>query len=596
MRLIRASTWSEPSGLVFGNFAPDDIPPYAILSHTWGDDEVTWGDCVRGTTDKSSFAKIRYSAVQAVADNLEWIWIDSCCIDKSSSAELSEAINSMYAWYKNSEVCYAYLSDVSATVDTSNTDGDFARCRWFTRGWTLQELLAPADLVFYSQDWVMIGEKTTLCRPLSIITGIDEGILTGARALESASIAKRMSWAAHRRTTRPEDVAYCLMGLFDVNMPMLYGEGQRAFLRLQEEIMKQSDDQSLFAWVDVDASVDAYRGLLASSPRSFAYSNSVFPYQDWEPRPPYQLTNRGLRIDLPTTPHGVESDGVFVAALDCPAPPRYEDNSFLAIYLKKISQGDQQFARIRVGQFAKVLERGKRQAMFVRQNFAGIADVEGVFPQHVLQLRRGPSPLLYKIEKVIVRAGERKDPPPIISSSKAVVREWIPAPQLVAFRDPKSAGQLAGALIFSRNDDGERLLVMLGSIDKLGIGFHAKELPVTDPDDFNKESSDLELDDLQDEYRPTPAGRDIQLKYHRVSVHIETVIVNRTKFLMTDVSVEKTASSRRVAEAVKAAIHVYDTAFGRENRTEASQECGPKELRPKKPMAWKNLIKSKAKK
>lgn len=265
MRLIRVSTLGEPSGLVFHDFAPDDIPPYAILSHTWGD-EVTWKDCVAGTAArKASFAKIRGACAQAVVDKLDWIWIDSCCIDKSSSAALSEAINSMCAWYRDSVVCYAHLSGVSAAADTSSTDGEFARCRWFFRGWTLQELLAPADLIFYSEDWVRIGEKT---------------------ALESASVAKRMSWAAHRRTTRPEDVAYCLMGLFSVKMPMLYGEGQRAFLRLQEEIMKQSDDQSLLAWVDADASVDAYRGLLATSPRSFAYSNSVFPYQDWEPRPP----------------------------------------------------------------------------------------------------------------------------------------------------------------------------------------------------------------------------------------------------------------------------------------------------------------------
>ncbi|PHH58808.1 hypothetical protein CDD81_4368 [Ophiocordyceps australis] len=594
MRLIKASTVGEPSGLLFHDFAPDHVPPYAILSHTWGDDEVVFGDCVSGTTShKSSFAKVRDSCAQAVADDLDWIWIDSCCIDKSSSAELSEAINSMYAWYKDSEVCYAHLSGVSASADTSKTDGEFARCRWFTRGWTLQELLAPAALVFYSEDWVMMGEKTALSRPLSVITGIDEGILTGAKALESASIAKRMSWAAYRRTTRPEDVAYCLMGLFGVNMPMLYGEGQRAFLRLQKEIMKQSDDQSLLAWVDVDASVDAYRGLLAKSPLSFAYSNSVLPYQDWEPRPPYHITNRGLRIDLPMTPHGEESDGIFVAALDCPSPPDYQDNSFLAIYLKKISNGDQQFARIRVGQFAKVLERGERQTIYVRQAFSAIADIDGVFPQHVLQLRRGPSPLEYRVKRVIVGKGQDKNPPRVILSSRAIVRKWIPVPNPVAFRDPKVMDQLAGALIFSRNHDGERLLIMFGSIDGLGVGFHAMELPVAYPGRPDEESDSLALESLQNEYRPTPAGRDLQLRYHRVSIHVDTVIVNRTKFLMTDVHIQTTASSSRVEEAVQAAMHIYDTAFGRENRIEASRMAEQREPKQKKSMFWKRLMQGK---
>ncbi|PHH79370.1 hypothetical protein CDD82_2429 [Ophiocordyceps australis] len=591
MRLIRASTAVEPSGLAFRDFTPDHVPPYAILSHTWGDDEVIYGDCLSGTAhQKSSFAKIRDSCAQAVADNLDWIWIDSCCIDKSSSAELSEAINSMYAWYKNSQICYAHLSGVCSSVDTSETDGEFATCKWFTRGWTLQELLAPANLVFYSEDWVMVGEKTALSSPLSIITGIDEGILTGAKALESASIAKRMSWAAYRRTTRPEDVAYCLMGLFGVNMPMLYGEGDRAFLRLQEEIMKQSDDQSLLAWVDTDASDNAYRGLLARSPLSFAFSNSVFPYQDWEPRPPYHMTNRGLRIDLPITPHGGDSDGIFIAALDCPAPPDYQDNSFLAIYLKKIWHGDQQFARIRAGQFAKVLERGTRQTMYVRQTFSTIADIEAIFPQHVLQLRRGPSPSEYEVERVIVGKGQAEDPPLVILSSRGIVRQWIPTPKPVAFRDPKVTGQLAGALVFSRIHDGERLLVMFGSINGLGVGFHAIELPVAHPDGPDAESDSLELDSLQNDYRPTPPGRDIQLKYHRVSVHVDIAIVDRTKFLMTDVYIQKTASSSRVEEAVQAAAHMYDAAFGRENRAEASRMAEQREPRPKMSMVWKRLM------
>lgn len=168
-----------------------------------------------------------------------------------------------------------------------------------TRGWTLQELLAPSEIVFFSRDWVEIGKKSTLCGILSKITRIDEKILMHVKPLESASIAKRMSWAAHRKTTRSEDIAYCLMGIFSVNMPMLYGEGgERAFLRLQEEIMKHSDDQSIFAWVDREAPSDSLHGLLATSPSKFAGCHTIFPYDNWDPRPPYSMTNRGLRIDL----------------------------------------------------------------------------------------------------------------------------------------------------------------------------------------------------------------------------------------------------------------------------------------------------------
>ena len=169
-------------------------------------------------------------------------------IDKRSSAELSEAINSMYTWYANAEVCYAYLSDVSESAAIDGAGSECARSRWFTRGWTLQELIAPRSMVFYSANWTKIGEKSNSISPLlSTTTGIDADILTGDRELETASVAKRMSWAARRTTTRTEDLAYSLMGIFSVNMPMLYGEGAKAFISLQEEIMKASDDETLFA-------------------------------------------------------------------------------------------------------------------------------------------------------------------------------------------------------------------------------------------------------------------------------------------------------------------------------------------------------------
>ncbi|KAF2201152.1 hypothetical protein GQ43DRAFT_448996 [Delitschia confertaspora ATCC 74209] len=203
---------------------------------------------------------------QARQDNLAYVWIDTCCIDKSSSAELSEAINSMWRYYERSAMCYAYLDDVdvfdplrgghgvSNASDGSSEEltskqvdlideKDLARSRWFTRGWTLQELIAPARVAFYIKGWNFVGYKATMGRKLERITGIGTEILMEHwPKLDTVSVARRMSWAAKRETTRVEDMAYCLLGIFDVNMPLLYGEGEKAFVRLQEEIMKDSDD------------------------------------------------------------------------------------------------------------------------------------------------------------------------------------------------------------------------------------------------------------------------------------------------------------------------------------------------------------------
>ncbi|KAI0809439.1 HET-domain-containing protein [Xylaria sp. FL0064] len=208
--------------------------------------------------------KILKTCLQARKDGLNYLWVDTNCIDKTSSAELSEAINSMYSWYYSSSICYAYLSDVQITdltLDASNPGAgqlkadrsdsslnSFRQSRWFRRGWTLQELLAPRTVRFYSHDWMTIGTKNQMAALLANITRVDEKYLLYAEDIRSASIAQRMAAVADRTTTRPEDIAYCLLGLFNVNMPLLYGEGAMAFVRLQEEIMRVSDDHSLFAW------------------------------------------------------------------------------------------------------------------------------------------------------------------------------------------------------------------------------------------------------------------------------------------------------------------------------------------------------------
>lgn len=169
--------------------------------------------------------------------------MDTCCIDKSSSAELSEAINSMYTLYKKSYLCIVYLDD----VDGAWWDFELKYSRWFTRGWTLQELIAPRVLLFFDKHWKFIKTKDSIATLLAEITGIDTKVLRTGDT-KGISVAAKMSWAAKRTTTRPEDLAYSLMGIFDVNMPTIYGEGDKAFIRLQEEIMKKSNDQSLFAW------------------------------------------------------------------------------------------------------------------------------------------------------------------------------------------------------------------------------------------------------------------------------------------------------------------------------------------------------------
>ena len=242
--------------------SPDAIDGgYVILSHTWDENESTFQD-VRGLKERCQLSgenpldlvssKIRQCCVVAARDGFRWVWIDTCCIDKTSSTELSEAINSMFRWYAESEVCYAFLADVPVG-DVANASGSaFRRARWHKRGWTLQELIAPIHVVFLSRDWTRIGNKTTLTTLLEEITSVPAQVLTREVHFHDLSIAERMSWASMRVTTRAEDEAYCLMGLFNVNMPTIYGEGQQAFRRLQEEIMKQSIDSSLFVWGDPD--------------------------------------------------------------------------------------------------------------------------------------------------------------------------------------------------------------------------------------------------------------------------------------------------------------------------------------------------------
>ncbi|KAJ0303850.1 hypothetical protein COL516b_006292 [Colletotrichum fioriniae] len=301
MRLLETET------LTLHEFVEGQVPKYAILSHTWGEEEVLFRDLGNGPSDKAGWTKIQSACRVAHDRGYDWLWIDTCCIDKASSSELSEAINSMFRWYKEAAICLAYLSDVECCEPgTDECETTLAGSRWFTRGWTLQELLAPSSLDFYDRDWTLVGSRTLFRGVIEKKTGIESIYLSGERGLAGASVAERMSWASERTTTRIEDVAYCLLGIFDVNMPLIYGEGIKAFQRLQEAIIRDNDDQSIFAWgnphegnvVRIPSPLDGW-SLLASSPKDFTHSGDVIPIFHVTTSARVRIENSGITFMTP---------------------------------------------------------------------------------------------------------------------------------------------------------------------------------------------------------------------------------------------------------------------------------------------------------
>ena len=248
---MRLLTFDGASGSILSKtFYGDILPPYAILSHTWGEDtdEFDFRDLIGGTgKDKPGYRKVLFCGERARIDELKYFWVDTCCIDKSNSVELQEAINSMFCWYQDATRCYIYLEDVSSCrldIDDENApiqlqcEAHFRDSKWFTRGWTLQELLAPHSVEFYSKEHIKLGNKRSLERQIHETTGIAIKALRGC-PLSIFSIEERFGWALSRQTTRPEDWAYSLLGIFDVFMPLIYGEGRdRAILRLRVEVGK----------------------------------------------------------------------------------------------------------------------------------------------------------------------------------------------------------------------------------------------------------------------------------------------------------------------------------------------------------------------
>jgi ankyrin repeat protein len=332
MRLLHTKEL-DAGGFELKEFGEENVPRYAILSHTWGEEEVTFQDmALGGFANKKGYDKIRGCCSLTRVNGYDYAWIDTCCIDKTSSAELSEAINSMYRWYEEADVCYGFLADVPSMVR-------FSESRWFTRGWTLQELIAPETMIFLDEAWKELGTRESLKQEISDRTRIPVDVLSG-EGLEGASIAQKMSWAARRNTSRSEDRAYCLMGIFGINMPLLYGEGDRAFIRFQEEIMKVSDDDSIFAWKSKHQS---HGSLLATSPDAFEdAANIVLARTPFTSTKPMTVSNKGINLELPYM--GVGHPGLGVAILRC--TERGGEGLLIAIYLKDISLTMETFERI----------------------------------------------------------------------------------------------------------------------------------------------------------------------------------------------------------------------------------------------------------
>lgn len=292
-------------------FFGDKVPEYAILSHRWEEGEVTFQDwSIAGREKKKGYFKIDMACRQAQDHGWKYLWVDTNCIDKSSSAELSEAINSMFSWYQKASICYVYLADVESMPDKWKNMTDeyvehFCQSKWFTRGWTLQELLAPAKMTFYSKDWSKIASRLTLATIISETTQIETRYLCGDGFFENASIAQKMAWVSQRSTTRIEDMAYCMLGIFDVNMPLLYGEGSKSFTRLQEEIIRTSTDHTIFCWTWTSSVPEYWTSLLAPCPQVFKYSKDfvnagpVLNEAITSHKRTYKMTNAGLSINLP---------------------------------------------------------------------------------------------------------------------------------------------------------------------------------------------------------------------------------------------------------------------------------------------------------
>ncbi|KAI3326790.1 heterokaryon incompatibility protein-domain-containing protein [Xylariaceae sp. AK1471] len=308
MRLIDVRTTFSESKIAFKEIQELNATKYLIVSHAWGWSNQTnnWGNPQEEIDFEvasmpfteinrlTSLNKIKSACRLAASRKIDYVWIDTCCIDQKNSTEVTEGINSMFEWYHKSELCAVYLAD----LHYENKDGPnelyerLKACRWFERGWTLQELLAPTQVYFYDKNWTFIGTKKDLAVNIESITGIDRESVENPSSISLRSIAHKMAWASNRKTTKPEDRAYSLIGIFNVNIPMIYGEGVvRAFHRLQKEITMTTSELSVFGWED-ERNREFY-SMLADSPDVFASGRDLNGYI---PEQHYNMTNKGIHM------------------------------------------------------------------------------------------------------------------------------------------------------------------------------------------------------------------------------------------------------------------------------------------------------------
>jgi hypothetical protein len=406
-------------------------PEYAILSHTWEHDrrgrpqEVEYGDLKRQVTSshkryddrsqrtstisfferpavatpaqdapskESGWQKIEQARVAARNLGQKWIWIDSCCINKDDVREHTEAINSMYQWYADAQVCITYLGDVESLDDVKSASE--AECRWFSRGWTLQELVAPSRLRFYNKNWLYLGsrngveseragaENDDLSYRISEITGINQSLLRMhdstqiKRELASIPASQKMFWASARKTTKPEDTAYSLIGIFDLgHMHLKPGEGASAFIRLQEEIIRQTSDPTLFAWTATEpcnfspdsclalAGIqestnpfkynDTLHGIFACHPIEFKGAGRIRPSQHLMYSENIALTSRGVKFNAPLW--GESPDSVFIMAIDCYTEHQSGTRDYWGIQLRWV--GSNVYARTNISRLEPISTR-----------------------------------------------------------------------------------------------------------------------------------------------------------------------------------------------------------------------------------------------
>ncbi|KAK8093635.1 hypothetical protein PG997_000320 [Apiospora hydei] len=369
-------------------YSPSETP-YAILSHTWEEGEVTFqemmainGDSKHPFAQKAGFKKIFKTCEKAKAHSIKHVWVDTCCIDKTSSAELSESINSMYRWYQTADVCFVYLSDFHGSL--ADDPGTLESCRWFTRGWCLQELIAPAKVQFFDAEWKSIGDKISLATRLSNITHINQDVLVDSALVDAVPVARRMAWASERKTTREEDMAYCLLGLFGINMPMLYGEGSNAFLRLQEQIVMKTNDLSIFAF-ERDSTAGLDLDLFARAPGDFRSCHDLTSTaHEAQYNAAFNLTNRGLyfrRLELYVNP----VQGLSSIRLKCNA----SKFDCTRMHLQKVGSG--LYARynrnVDVGEGSNYFLRAEEDAYIVIQVTPAVRQQLERHEEHAIQAR-----------------------------------------------------------------------------------------------------------------------------------------------------------------------------------------------------------------